>query len=154
MDSMANSGNQPKHHSLAKKIAVRWEVRKPMMPKLTPEMISAAIDGFEAQKRRIDTTLAELRAMLAGPAKPAATPKPPKRKRRTMSAEGRKAVSEATKKRWAAFHAAKQAEKAEQPGSDKPKEIASKPAKKSAPAKKTVTKKTITIPAPAASETV
>ena len=118
------------------------------MPKLTPEIISAAIDGFEAQKRRIDTTLAELRAMIDdGPAKPAATPKPPKHKPRTMSAEGRKAVSEATKKRWAAFHAAKQAEKAEQPGSDKPKEIPSK-------AKKTVTKKSAKVPAPAASEAV
>jgi len=133
---------------LAKKIAVRWEVRNPIMPKLTPEIISAAIDGFEAQKRRIDTTLAELRAMIdGGPAKPAATPKPPKHKPRTMSAEGRKAVSEATKKRWAAFHAAKQVEKTQQPGSDKPKEIPSK-------AKKTVTKKSAKVPAPAASEAV
>ena len=34
--------------------------------KLTPEIITAAIEGFEQQKRRIDTQIAELRAMLPG----------------------------------------------------------------------------------------
>jgi hypothetical protein len=81
-------------------------------PRLIPEIISAAIDGYGAQKIRIDDKIAELRAMLDGGAKPtAATPEPPKRKRRKMSAAGRKAISDATKKRWAAFHAAKQKEK-------------------------------------------
>jgi len=81
-------------------------------PKLTAEIITAAIQGFEFQKTSIDGKIAELRALLAaGPAETAATPEPTKRKRRKMSAAGRKAISEATKKRWAGFHAAQQAEK-------------------------------------------
>ena len=35
--------------------------------KLTNEMIAAAIEGFEAQKRRIDSHIAELRGMLGRP---------------------------------------------------------------------------------------
>ena len=35
-------------------------------PRLTPEIIHAAIDGFEAQKLRIDAQIADLRAMLPG----------------------------------------------------------------------------------------
>ena len=35
-------------------------------PKLTPEIITAAIAGFEQQKTRIDAQIAELRAMLPG----------------------------------------------------------------------------------------
>ena len=114
--------------------------------KLTPQIITAAIDGYEAQKTRIDATLAELRAMLSGDSP---KPEPQKLKRRKMSAEGRKAISEATKNRWAAFHAAKQAEKGEQSPAEKlkikssaPKKAAGKASKKSAQAKKAVTKKT------------
>src|ERR1039458_7664198 len=40
--------------------------------KLTPEIITAAIVGFEAQKTRIDDQIAELRAMLSGGTKPTA----------------------------------------------------------------------------------
>ena len=72
-------------------------------PKLTNEIITAAILGFESQKTKIDAQIAELRAMLpGGSTQTAATPEPTKRKRRKMSAAGRKAISEATKKRWAA----------------------------------------------------
>ena len=74
------------------------------MPKqLTPEIISAAIAGFEQQKTHIDTQIAELRAMLSGgPSEPAITPEAPTGKRRKMSAAGRKAIAEAQRKRWAA----------------------------------------------------
>ena len=73
-------------------------------PKLTNEIITAAIEGFEFQKRRIDAKIAELRAMLpGGPAEPtAATSEPTRRKRRKMSAAGRKAIAEAQRRRWAA----------------------------------------------------
>ena len=37
-----------------------------MPAKLTPEIITAAIEGFEAQKTRIDAQIAELRAVLTG----------------------------------------------------------------------------------------
>jgi hypothetical protein len=73
-----------------------------MPTRLTTEIIAAAIDGFEGQKKRIGQQIAELRAMLSGKtAEAAATPGAPKRKRRKMSAAGRKAVAEAQRKRWA-----------------------------------------------------
>ena len=103
---------------------------------LTHEIIAAAIDGYEAQKIRIDGKIAELRSMLpGGSTQTAATPEPTKRKRRKMSAAGRKAISDATKKRWAAFHAAQQA--AEQTA---PKKAARKSAKKTATKKAAVKK--------------
>jgi len=75
--------------------------------KLTPEIINAAILGFEEQRRHISTQITELRAMLlGGPTEPVATPEAPRPKRR-LSAAGRRAIATATKKRWAAFHAAK-----------------------------------------------
>ena len=92
--------------------------------KLTPEIIAAAIDGYEAQKIRIDGKIAELRAMLpGGSAEPAATPEPAKRKRRKMSAAGRKAIAEAQRKRWAA------SKKAAGPGPTAP-QAAPKPKRK------------------------
>lgn len=125
--------------------------------KLTPQLISAAIDGYESQKARIDIQLAELRAMLSGGSATSTgdAEEPPTRKRRTMSAAARKAISEATKKRWAAFHAAKEADKPEQVEPEKvaPKKAAAKtppakPAKKNATAKKAMTKKTSPVAAP------
>jgi hypothetical protein len=48
-----------------------------MPTRLTPEIISAAILGFEEQKRHIDANLAELRAILSGdPAESAVKPEP------------------------------------------------------------------------------
>jgi hypothetical protein len=74
-----------------------------MPTKLTPEIITAAIEGFEQQKRHIASQIGELRAILSGgPTEPAATAEPPKRKRRKLSAAGRKAIAEAQRKRWAA----------------------------------------------------
>jgi len=71
--------------------------------KLTPEILTAAILGMEVQKEKLDAKIAELRAILSGgPTEPAATPEPAKRKRRKMSAAGRKAIAEAQRKRWAA----------------------------------------------------
>ena len=75
-----------------------------LMPthKLTPEIITAAVEGFEQQKRRIDAQIAELRAMLeGGPTETAAAPEVPKGKRRKMSAAARKRIGDAQRKRWA-----------------------------------------------------
>ena len=70
---------------------------------LTKEIIIAAIDGFAAQRQRLDAQIAELRSMLAGDSTNATdTTGRVKGKRRKMSAAGRKAIAEAQRKRWAA----------------------------------------------------
>ena len=71
-------------------------------PKLTNEIINAAIEGFEQQKRRIEAQISELRGIRSGsPTQP--TTAPAKQTRRKMSAAGRKAIAEAQRKRWAAL---------------------------------------------------
>jgi hypothetical protein len=81
-----------------------------MPPKLTPQIITAAIEGFEAQKTHIDGQIAELRALLkGGSSEPAAAPATPVHKRRKMSAAGRKAIAEAQRKRWATSKSAAEA---------------------------------------------
>src|ERR1039458_4492350 len=74
-----------------------------MPPKLTNEIITAAIDGFQGQRSKIDSKIAELRALLSGgPTESAAsTPVPTTRKRRKMSAAARKRIGDAQRKRWA-----------------------------------------------------
>lgn len=73
-----------------------------MPQKLTNEMITAAIAGFEQQKLHIDAQIAELQAMgSGGPATPAAKPATAKKTRRKMSAAGRASIAEAQRKRWA-----------------------------------------------------
>ena len=72
-----------------------------MPTKLNPEIIAAAIEGFENQKNRLDAQIGELRAMLNGRHTESAA-EPPKRKRRRISAARRKRIAEAQRKRWAA----------------------------------------------------
>ncbi len=68
--------------------------------RLTPDIIAAAIQGYEAQKARIDQQISDLRAMLPGGGTGAAgTPEP--RKRRALSAAARKRIADAQRKRWA-----------------------------------------------------
>jgi len=70
---------------------------------LTPEIITAAIEGFEAKKRRIDDQIAELREMhKGGNTGTAAITDAPSRKRRKLSAAARARMAEAQRKRWAA----------------------------------------------------
>ena len=74
--------------------------------KLKPEIIVAAIEGFESQKRRIDDQITELRQMLeGGSAETAAVPATPERKRK-ISTAGLARIAEAQRKRWAAKKAA------------------------------------------------
>jgi hypothetical protein len=71
--------------------------------KLTPEIIAAAVEGYEAQKIRIDGKIAELRAMLPGGSpESAATSEVPATKRK-VSAAARRRMAIAQKKRWAAI---------------------------------------------------
>jgi hypothetical protein len=75
-----------------------------MPTNLTPEIINAAILGFEQQKTRMDAQIAELRAMLVGDTKPtpAATPETPTGKRK-ISAAARRRMALGQQKRWAAI---------------------------------------------------
>jgi hypothetical protein len=64
--------------------------------KLTPEIITAAIQGYEAQKARIDQQIAQVRALLpGGSTQTAATPEPAPRKRRKFSAATRRKMKAA-----------------------------------------------------------
>jgi hypothetical protein len=73
-----------------------------MPTKLTSEIITAAIEGFEAQKTRIDDQIRELRAVLVGgPAASAATPEAPTKKRKKFSAAARRKMAMAQRARWA-----------------------------------------------------
>src|SRR5215469_10861013 len=74
-----------------------------MPTRLRPEIINAAILGFEQEMARIDEQIAELRAMLNSGTKPttAATPESPTRKRRKFSAAARRRMKEAQQLRWA-----------------------------------------------------
>ena len=74
--------------------------------RFTKAMVAAAILGFEEQKRQIDVSIAELRAMVSDgdsatdehePVSPTA-----QRPKRKMSAATRKAMALAQQKRWAA----------------------------------------------------
>src|ERR1035438_6928734 len=86
-------------------------------PKLNAEIIAAAIEGFESQKRRIDNQIGELRAILSGGStEGTATPEAPTRKRK-VSAAARRRMAEGQRKRWAAT----KAESAARPEPAKPK---------------------------------
>jgi hypothetical protein len=82
---------------------VTMRVRLICPPKLNPGLITAAIDGFEEQKKRIDAQIAELRQMLSGaPTSDGADSSHPTAKRRRMSAAARARTAAAQRKRWAA----------------------------------------------------
>jgi hypothetical protein len=93
-----------KHSYEQPEMRYRERLRKADMPtpKLTAEIINAAIVGFESQKRRIDDQIAELRSLLSGGStQTAATPEAPTRKRKKFSAAARKRMKEAQQRRWA-----------------------------------------------------
>ena len=74
-----------------------------MPPKLDREVITAAIDGFEEQKKRINAQIAELRQMLTGGvSSDGADLSRATTRRRRMSAAARARIAAAQRKRWAA----------------------------------------------------
>jgi hypothetical protein len=62
-------------------------------PKLTDEILTAALEGYAAQKTRIDAQIAEIRSLLGG-GRTDATPK------RKVSASARRRMARAQKLRW------------------------------------------------------
>ena len=72
-----------------------------MPQKLTPEIITAAIAGFEAQKLSIDTQIAELRSMLNGAGySEAAASTPTAKPRKKFSAASRRKMAAAQRARY------------------------------------------------------
>jgi hypothetical protein len=72
-----------------------------MPKKLTQEIINAAIDGFKAQKSRLDEQIAELLTMLNDGSPQGAILSEAPRKRRKFSAGARRRMREAQRLRWA-----------------------------------------------------
>ncbi|MBL8294146.1 MAG: hypothetical protein JNN08_20040 [Bryobacterales bacterium] len=85
------------------------------MPKLNLEdasLLTAALEGLELQRTRLEEQIQKVRSMLRkggtvkAAAETSAAPAAPKaggpRKRRKLSAEGRARIAEAQRKRWAA----------------------------------------------------
>jgi hypothetical protein len=73
-----------------------------MPTKLSAELLTAAIGGFEEKKRHLDFKINELRAILSrGSAKAATTPEAPTGKRKKFSAASRRKMAMAQKARWA-----------------------------------------------------
>ena len=92
--------------------------------KLTNEIISAAIDGYEFQKTRIDAKIAELKAMLPGG--PAGTAAPETTKRKKFSAATRRNMAMAQKARWAKLRGESEPPAPATPEAPKPKRRISK----------------------------
>ena len=93
-----------------------------MPTKLTTEILTAAVLGFEEQKRRIDTKIAELRATLSGgPANPAAAPEATSRKRKKFSAAARRKMAQSQKLRWAKIRGESEPSAPATPEASKPK---------------------------------
>jgi hypothetical protein len=72
-----------------------------MPQQLTPQIISAAIGGFEQQKAQIDIQIAELRAMLNDGQTEVTPAAASGSKRRIVSAAARQRMADAQKARWA-----------------------------------------------------
>jgi len=72
-----------------------------MPQKLTPEIITAAIAGFEQQKHQIDTQIAELRSLLSGDGTHAVASEAAAPRRKRFSAAARRKMALAQKARWA-----------------------------------------------------
>jgi hypothetical protein len=97
-----------------------------MPTKLTSEIITAAILGFEEQRRQIDTKIAELRAMLPGGSATPTTPEAPTGKRKKISAAARRHMKEAQQRRWAKIRAESEPPALATPEAPKPKRRISK----------------------------
>lgn len=93
---------------------------------LTNEIINAAIEGFESQKKRIDSQIASLKGMLTGRSAESSTlvvggstELGPVQPRRTISAAARRRMARGQKKRWAAMKKASAPQPSESPEAPK-----------------------------------
>lgn len=93
-------------------------------PKLTAEILTAAILGIEVQKQKLDAKIAELRAMLPGGPAESAAPEPTKAK--NFSAATRRKMAAAQKARWAKLRGESEPPAPATPKRPKPKRRISK----------------------------
>jgi hypothetical protein len=78
-----------------------------------PQLLQAALEGLELQRQRIEDQIRQVRTALGrrSPGRPATKraavettqPQKPARRKRTLSAEARKRIAAAQKKRWANY---------------------------------------------------
>jgi hypothetical protein len=80
------------------------------MPRISKSLeetafLTAALEGLELQKGRIEAQIAQVRALLSGkkPKAPEAAVSPAPAKRRQLSPSARKRIAAAQKRRWAEF---------------------------------------------------
>jgi hypothetical protein len=100
-----------------------------MPQKLTPEIIIAAIAGFEAQKDKLDSRIAEIRSMLDGGRTQATASTETGRPRKKFSAATRRKMAAAQRARYAKL----------KKGSEPTQAVAAKPKRKmSASARKRI----------------
>src|SRR5262245_45040632 len=78
-------------------VQVRLEIT---MSTLRPEIIAAAVEGFESRKVRLDEQISELRGMLGG-ASPESTAAPHNGGRRQISAAAQRRMAAGQRRRWA-----------------------------------------------------
>jgi hypothetical protein len=73
---------------------------------LDAHLLHAALVGYQAERDRIEAAIAGLQKRIGkgGAASAAAAPAPKTRSRRHMSADARRRIAEAQKKRWAEYH--------------------------------------------------
>jgi hypothetical protein len=95
-------------------------------PKLSDEILTAALEGYEAQKTRIDAHIAEIRSLLGGGRTGADSSDAGKPKRK-VSASARRRMARAQKLRWKKI---KQGSEAAQAPTAKPKRHMSASARK------------------------
>jgi hypothetical protein len=119
-----------------RRIEAKYPTHMPTQ-KLTAEIINAAIEGFESQKRRIDSQIDELSQLLSGRTEATAASEAPARKKRTMSAAGRRRIAAAQKARWAKIR--EEGELVSSPAASKP---AKKKRKLSAAGRKAISEAT------------
>jgi hypothetical protein len=98
-----------------------------MPQKISTELLTAAIEGFEEKKRRLDSKINELRAILSGsPAKATATPEARTGTRKKFSAASRRKMAMAQKARWAKIKGESKPSAPAAPEAAKPKRKLSK----------------------------
>jgi hypothetical protein len=76
-----------------------------LMAQYDQSLLEAALVGYEQQRKRIESAIADIRARISGSkpvTKESDTAEKPARKKRHISAEGRRRIAEAQRKRWAA----------------------------------------------------